>query len=167
MPDFFSHVAVAYVVLQITAWRVRWLDTPLIVVGLAGALVPDAVKIGLLVPSYEVAAALGRPFSWSPLHRLGGAVVTAAIASLLVERDQRRVVFGLLVFGLLSHLALDALLARPGPYTYDMLYPLTDWPVPFLDLDLYLSSDYWPSVASGAAAAAVFALTRYTALGDD
>jgi len=160
MPDFMTHVLVAYVALQVSAWRVDWLTRPRIVTGMAGALVPDLVKIKLLVPSYRVESALSVAFSWAPLHRLGGALLTAAILSLFVERSERRVVFLLLVGGLLSHLLLDAFLLRPVPYTYDLLYPLTHWRAPIFDLDLYLSSDYWPSIATGAVALVVFGVTR-------
>lgn len=159
MPDFLSHVLFMYIVLQITGWRFEWLDRPLIVVGMAGALIPDAVKIILIIPSYQIEAILGAPFSWAPLHRLGGSLATAFIASLLVDSKERRTVLGLLVVGLLSHLVLDALLARPGPNTYDMLYPLTYWKVPILDFDLYLSSDYWPSAVTGTGALIVYVMT--------
>lgn len=160
MPDFMTHILVAYVALQVSAWRFEWLTRPRIVTGMAGALIPDLVKIKLLIPAYQVESALGVAFSWEPLHRLGGALLTAAILSLFVEESERRVVFLLLVGGLLSHLLLDAFLLRPVPYTYDLLYPLTHWRAPIFDLDLYLSSDYWPSVAAGAAALAVFGVTR-------
>lgn len=160
MPDFMTHVLVVYVVLQVAAWRVPWLTRPRIVTGMAGALIPDLVKIKLFLPAYRVEQVLGTPFSWAPLHRFGGALLTAAILSLLVERTERRGVFLLLVGGFLSHLLLDAFLLRPVPYAYDLLYPLTHWRAPIFDLDLYLSSDFWPSIVSGAVALVVFGITR-------
>ncbi|WP_136717196.1 metal-dependent hydrolase [Halorientalis salina] len=160
MPDFLTHVLAVYVVLQVSAWRIDWLTRPRIVTGMAGALIPDLVKIKLFVPAYRVEPLLGVPFSWEPLHRLGGALLTALVLSLLVEASERRGVFLLLVGGLLSHLLLDAFLLRPVPYTYDLLYPLTHWRAPIFDLDLYLSSDYWPSMVTGTVALLVFGVTR-------
>lgn len=161
MPDFLTHVLAMYIVLRLAALKISWLDRPYIVAGMAGALIPDAVKITLLVPGYLVEAWLGVPFSWAPLHRLGGALLTAAIASLLVEAAHRRRVFGLFVVGLCSHLVLDTFLTRPGPYTYDMLYPLTYWRVPWLDFNLYLSSDVWPAAVAIVAAAVVALGSRW------
>ena len=51
MPDFMTHVLVVYVALQVSAWRIDWLTRPRIVTGMAGALIPDLVKIKLLLPS--------------------------------------------------------------------------------------------------------------------
>lgn len=159
MPDLLTHVLFVYIVLQLAAWWTDWLTPGRIVVGMAGGTIPDVVKIKLLVPPNQVEAVLGLPFSWVPLHRLGGAVVTAVVLSLLVSARERRGAFVLLVAGLTTHLFIDAFLASPGPYTYDILYPLTHWKMSVLDYDLYLSSDYWPSLASGVVALTLLGIT--------
>lgn len=161
MPDLLSHVLVAYVVVQVLAWRVDRLSKPHAVVAMAGALLPDLVKVTMFVPPSEVASLLGVAFSWLPLHRLGGIVAVAGILAGFVESRARGTVFVLLLGGAAIHLLLDLFLARPGPWTYDLLYPLTRWRAPVLGLDLYHSFDRWPSLASGALAAAVALLTRY------
>lgn len=158
MPDFLTHVLVMYIGLAIASWRVGWLDRPYIVVGMAGGLIPDVVKITLLVPAAQVEAILGIPFAWAPLARLGGSLVTAAVASLLVTTAHRRRVFGLLVVGVGVHLALDGVLARPGPASYDMFYPLTYWAPPLPDV--YLSSDVWPSITASILAVLTYVVGR-------
>lgn len=160
MPDFLTHVLVTYVLLTVVSWRVDWLTEAYVAVGMAGALIPDLKKITLVVPDYRVEALLGVPFGWTPLHRFGGVILTAALLSLFAESEGRRGVFALLVGAALLHLVLDAFLIRPGPTTYNLLYPLTEWRFPVLDVDLYLSSDYWPSVMSALAAVVVLIADR-------
>jgi hypothetical protein len=51
---------------------------------MAGAFIPDIVKIQLILPSATVEAALGIPFSWFPIHRLGGTAIRLLIGAVLV-----------------------------------------------------------------------------------
>jgi len=58
MPDLLAHAFLAYAILRILSWRYDWLTTPYVTAGMAGALIPDIVKIRLLLPSATVEAAI-------------------------------------------------------------------------------------------------------------
>ena len=81
MPDLLAHAFLSYAILRILSWRYDWLTTPCVTAGVAGAFIPVIVKIRLLLPSATVQAALGIPFSWSPIHRLGGTAICILIGA--------------------------------------------------------------------------------------
>jgi hypothetical protein len=72
MPDVLTHVLVGYVVGSLLAARREGGGPADVTLVMAGALSPDFVKIKLLVPDVVVGSALGVPFSWAPLHAIGG-----------------------------------------------------------------------------------------------
>lgn len=142
MTDLLTHVLAAYVVLTVLARRSDRFERRLVPVGMAGALLPDLAKVNLVVPSGVVEGLVGVPFSWLPLHRLGGLVAVAGCLAVFFERSERRVAFAVLVAGGLSHLVLDALIKRANGLTPPYLYPASWWRPPAGNL--YLSSDRWP-----------------------
>jgi hypothetical protein len=159
MPDVLTHVLVGYVVGSLLAARYDRVGPAAVTLVMAGALSPDFVKIKLLVPSPYVEAALGVPFSWAPLHAVGGTVVVALGSGLLVARQHRRQTVGLVALGAATHLFLDGLLVKPSGYAGQFLLPVSTYRAPAGML--YLSSDRWPTAVAAAAAAVVWAWTRY------
>jgi len=63
MPDLLAHAFLAYAILRALSWRYDWLRTPYVTAGMAGAFIPDIVKIQLILPSATVEAAFGTPTS--------------------------------------------------------------------------------------------------------
>lgn len=146
MPDVLTHVLVGYILGMLVSFRLRWLTPQYVTVVMLGAVVPDLTKVKLLVPSAQVELWLGIPFDWFAIHTLGGALVAVAIGALWTTDAHRRRVFGLLAFGAISHLTLDALLTNASGYSYAVFFPFStiNPPTP----GLFLSSDRWPATVS-------------------
>ena len=127
---------------------------------MAGAFVPDLVKVKLLVPPWEVAAVLGRPFSWDPLHYLGGVVLSVLVGGLVVAPGNRRRVrtLSVLSLGAASHLFLDALLRTATGRSFPVFWPLSAWrpPAP----GLYLSTEPGPTLLFAVVALVVWYVDR-------
>jgi len=165
MPDVLTHVLVGYslgTLLRLSNDRLRPAHVTLVMLG---ALSPDLVKVRILLPSAAVDALLAVPFSWDPLHTLGGSVLVGGLGALLVGPDQRRTVLALLAVGAVSHHALDLLLLKASGYAYPVFWPLTQYHPPAGGL--YLSSDRWPAVAAGGVAAVLWAVARTRARATD
>lgn len=164
MPDVLTHVLVGYVLATLLSFRLEWLTPRYVTVVMLGAIVPDLTKIKLLVPSSLVESWLGIPFDWFAIHTLGGALVAIAVGALLTSTPHRRRVFGLLLLGACSHLALDALLVSASGYSYAVFFPFSTYhpPTP----GLFHSSDRWPAAVSALGAGAVWWLRYRSALGD-
>jgi len=158
MPDLLAHALIAYVVCTALSWRYEWLTPAYVTAGMAGAFIPDMMKVVLLVPDAAVEAALGLPFSWSGIHTAGGAAVAVLIgAAVVVPRERRRVGL-LLAVGAASHLLADAVLLTPSGRSYDVVWPLLRYnpPTP----GLYLSTRPEPTIVAGAVAVVVWLATR-------
>lgn len=159
MADLLSHLLVAFALLTIASWRVGWLTRRWVVVGTGGAAIPDLVKVGILLDADTVAAALGIPFSYTPLSTLGGVLIVAGLITLAFERDRWRRVYGLVVTGGVLSLVGDGLRAYADGRASAYLYPLSNWrpPTP----SLYVSSDPRVLVAAVGLATVVVAVDRY------
>jgi hypothetical protein len=158
MPDLLAHALVAYALGTGLSWRYEWLTPPYVTALMAGAFVPDMVKVRLLVSSLRVEQVLGAPFSWEPLHFGGGVALSVLVGVLLTApRLQRRIAL-LLGLGAGSHLFLDALLRTLSGYSYSVFWPATLYQPP--TPGLYLSTDPWPTVVAGLLAASVFVATK-------
>lgn len=142
MAELLTHVLVAYVVATVLSWRYESITTALVTAMMAGALFPDLRKIYLVVPGEAITATLGVPFSWAPLHRLGGLVVCLLLAVVLVGRPQRRLTVALLSVGAFSHVFLDGLLYQVDGRVFRFFWPLTTYGIPFQGW--YKSFDLWP-----------------------
>jgi hypothetical protein len=160
MPDLLAHALAAYALGTALSWRYGWLTSAYVTVTMAGAFVPDLVKVRLVVHQSAVAELLGRPFSWDPLHYLGGVVLSVLVGVLLVAPGGRRRarVLALLSAGAATHLFLDALLRTPSGRAYAVFWPLTELrpPTP----GLYLSTEPWPTFFFGLVALAVWYVDR-------
>ena len=158
MPDLLSHAFIAFTLCTLLGLRYPWLTHQYVTVGMAGAFIPDIMKVYLLVDSATVGNLLGVPFDWSAIHTLGGATVAVLIGVTIVPSDERRRVAGLLVLGAASHLVADALLLKASGHSYPVLWPLTGYypPTP----GVYHSTDPWMSVVTGGLALASWLLVR-------
>jgi hypothetical protein len=158
MPDLLAHALLAYAVCTVLSWRYGWLTPAYVTAGMAGAFIPDMMKIQLLVPDAAVEAILGSPFSWSGIHTAGGALVAVLLGAAVVAPRERRRVGTLLAVGAGSHLLADAFLLTPSGRSYEVLWPLLRYnpPTP----GLYLSTRPEPTVVAGVVAAAVWLGTR-------
>jgi len=159
MPDVLTHVLVGYVVGSLLAAARDDVGPAAVTLVMAGALSPDFVKIKLLVPGVAVEAALGLPFSWAPLHAVGGTIIVALLSGLLVGPGHRRLTVALVALGAATHLALDSLLITPTGFAAQFLVPFSTYRAPAGML--YLSSDRWPAAVAAVAAASVRAFRRY------
>lgn len=154
MPDVLTHVLIGYVLGMALAVRYKWVRAPHVTLVMLGALSPDFVKVALVVPGVTVESILGLPFSWLPLHTLGGNLVVIAVAALLVSPEYRKRAFLLMALGAASHHALDLLLLNASGYAYPVLWPLTEYHPPAGML--YSSYDRWPVVVAAAIAVVVW-----------
>lgn len=157
MADALTHVLVAYVVFTALSWRVEWLSPRWVAVAMVGAMLPDLNRIRMLIDEEWIETTVGIPFDWGAIHTLGGLIVLSGIGALCFsESRQRRIAFGTLIGGGLTHLALDAVKAWADGFDGVSLYPLSWWrnPTP----GWYVSADRWVLAAALALALVVFVI---------
>ncbi|WP_136716865.1 hypothetical protein [Halorientalis salina] len=156
MAELLTHVLVAYVLLTVGSWQIDGLTPRWVPIGMAGAAIPDLVKVGILVDERTVEALLGFPFSYGPISTIGGVVVIAAGITLCFTEDRPRV-FGLLVAGGTLSLVLDGLRMYADGQASFWLYPIW-WrpPTP----SLYVTSDPRVTAVAVVVAAGVFLADR-------
>ncbi len=158
MADVFTHAIVGYIIGVTLSWRYQWIRPAHVTLVVIGAIMPDFVKINLVLPDEAVATMLGIPFSWSPLHTLGGTVLLALLCALVLAPEYRKQAVALLLIGAASHHALDMMLVNASGYSYDVLWPLSSYRPP--SPNLYLSTDRWPAIVASVIAVGVWYL-RY------
>lgn len=137
MADLLTHVLVPFVLLTPVSWFVPAIDRRWIVVGMAGAAIPDLVKISIVLPDTVVESILGLPFSYAPISSLAGLLVIGGAIAVLFENRARRA-FGYIVFGGVTSLLLDGMRVFADGQAGFYLYPIW-WrpPTP----SLYVTSD--------------------------
>ncbi len=156
--DVLTHVIVGYVIGTLLSIRYERLRRAHVTLVMVGALSPDFTKIDLVLPDEFVGYLLGIPFSWAPLHVLGGTIVVTLFGSLLFAPEYRRDIIVLVAIGAASHHVLDLALMTPTGYSYAVFWPLTEYRLP--SGGLYMSSDRWPALVSGLCAVLVWAVER-------
>lgn len=104
MPDWITHIAVAYTVCAILSIRYREFNTPNTVLVLVGAVLPDFIKASLI---FEFLGYNVWDYLW-PIHLPVGSFILAGIISLLFQ--DKRAAFLFLSLGVVVHFALDLLL---------------------------------------------------------
>lgn len=161
MPDLLTHVLVGYSIGTLLAVRFERIRPAQVSLVMAGALSPDLAKIRLFVPAEVVSAVTGVPFSWAPLHTLGGTLLVVPLGALLVAPEHRRRAIALIAVGAASHHLLDLALLTATGESYAVFFPVSAYRFPALDL--YLSTDRWPALVAGTAAAALWGVRRYDA----
>ncbi len=157
--DVLTHVLVGYVLGMVLAFRYDWMRAAHVTIVMVGALAPDFVKAEIFLPDGLMQYLLGIPFSWAPLHTLGGTILLGLLTALLLAPEYRRQAFALFLLGAASHHVLDIALMNATGRSYAVFWPFLDYRPPAGGL--YLSSDRWPAVVSGLASVAVWALHRY------
>jgi hypothetical protein len=158
MADLLTHILVPYVLLTPASWQFEWLTKRWIVIGMAGAAIPDLVKVGIVLDATVVESVLGVPFSYSPISSVGGVLCIAGAIAIFFE-NQRRRVFLLLLFGGFTSLVVDGLRVFADGRSGFWLYPFTWWrpPTP----SLYVTSDYRVLVVAILISTVVFVLDRW------
>ncbi|MFC6719908.1 metal-dependent hydrolase [Natrialbaceae archaeon GCM10025810] len=154
MADVLTHVLVGFIIGVGLSFRIDWLGPEHVTLVMVGALSPDLMKLALFLPDTTVSRLLGVPFSWSPLHTLGGSVLVILLGSLLLAPPYRKWSIVLLALGAVSHHVLDLALLTPTGSSYAVFWPLWDSRPPAGGL--YVSSDRWPALGAGLVAAVVW-----------
>ncbi|RAW44738.1 metal-dependent hydrolase [Halorubrum sp. 48-1-W] len=158
MADLFTHVLIGYALGVALSWRYEWISYPFVTAVMIGSTLPDLNRIVLVVPEETMAALLGLPFTWSPLHRVGGTLVVVCIGALVVPSAYRRVVFALLSVGAGSHYVVDLLLYKPSGVTSPLFWPFVTHGLAVEGF--YLSTDRWPVVVAAVLAGLVWVVDR-------
>ncbi|NGM71382.1 metal-dependent hydrolase [Natronolimnobius sp. AArcel1] len=144
MADVFTHALTGFIIGVSLSWWVDWMCPAHISLVVLGAIAPDFVKINLVISDATVATTLGIPFSWSPLHTLGGSVIMALLCALVLAPQYRTQAIALFLIGATSHHVLDMALVNASGYSYAVLWPLSNYHPP--SPNLYRSSDRWPAL---------------------
>lgn len=156
MPDLLTHVLLVYAILTPLTWSDQGIAPRHVGVAVIGAVIPDLAKIGLVLNPGVIESLLGVPFSWLPIHRLGGAILMVGMFALLFESSERPRVAAFALFGALTQFPLDGLIRRANDLSPPYLYPVTWWQPPAGNF--YLSSDLWPVIPALALAIVVWRL---------
>lgn len=158
MPDLFAHVCIAYSLCRLLSWRLDWLDTQYVTLGMVGAFIPDLVKIQLVLPSWKVTRLLGVPFEWGSLTTGGGVFLSMLIGVVLLAETERWRGGTLLAIGAVSHLVADGLLLTPSGRTVQLFWPVSQYTLP--SPGLYLSTQPEPTLVAGSIALAIWLVDR-------
>ncbi len=134
MPDWLTHILAAWIICKLLRIKFRAFDSKNTAIVMAGALIPDIVKVGLLFDF------LGMDV-WdfiAPFHTPVGSILSAALFSLLFEFEERKRIFSLLILGASTHLALDFLLMHVSGGML-MLFPFSwhGWQLRVIQCDNY------------------------------
>ena len=143
MTDLLTHVLIAFAVGQLIASVYPWVTRSYRTAILTGALIPEMVKIGLIIPGATMTTLLGMKFSWNPLASIYGVTISILIGTLIVVPDARRRIFLTLAVGVLTHIVLDIFVVQPAPTIGFLLWPVPEVEVRLLNIDLYRSTDWW------------------------
>lgn len=118
MPDWITHVLVAWTLTTILGFRFKEFSQPNSAIVILGALIPDIVKINILLwqlrlTYYDIFIA--------PIHLPVSSLLIAGLITLFFEK--KRLILSLLGMGILTHYLLDLLLFGGG---MELIYPLSD-----------------------------------------
>lgn len=108
MPDWITHIAVAYTVCTIIGFKYKQFNPSNTAIAMVGALVPDIFKIGIIFEFLGLSI-----YDYlTPLHLPVGSLIMGGIISLFFQ--EKKTVFLFLVIGIITHYALDLLLISLG-----------------------------------------------------
>lgn len=149
MPDWITHIAVAYTVCTIIGFKFKQFNNSNTVIAMIGALVPDIFKIGIIIEF------LGSSIYdyLTPLHLPVGSLIMGGIISLFFQ--EKKTVFLFLVIGIITHYALDLLLISLGN-GITLFFPFY-WGQ--YQLELVPNDDYKISILAVAVAVVVYLIS--------
>ncbi len=144
MADLLTHLIVGYSIGTILSWRYEKIKAPHITAIMFGTILPDLVRIHLLIDPVWVENIMNIPFSWTPIHTLGGVLLITWMGFLFTQRRHSKIVLILVGIGGATHLLLDSFLRTASGHAYAVLWPfLGSHPaVP----GFYVSPDVWPAL---------------------
>jgi hypothetical protein len=116
MPDWTTHVLVAWSLATILGFRFKQFSQNNVAIVMLGALIPDIYKVTLVLESFGINIQ-GLLF---PIHLPFGSLLIAAIISLFFI--EKRLIFLFLAIGIGTHYALDLLLFSGG---MEIFYPFS------------------------------------------
>jgi hypothetical protein len=116
MPDWITHVLVAWSLATILGFRFKQFSQNNVAIVMLGALIPDIYKVTLVLESFGINV---QGFL-SPIHLPVGSLLIAAIISLFFI--EKRLIFLFLAIGIGTHYALDLLLFSGG---MEIFYPFS------------------------------------------
>jgi hypothetical protein len=116
MPDWTTHVLVAWSFATILGFRFKQFSQKNVAIVMLGALIPDIYKLNLVLDSFgfNVQSFL------TPIHLPIGSLLIAAIISLFFI--EKRLIFLFLAIGIGTHYVLDLLLFSGG---MEIFYPFS------------------------------------------
>lgn len=152
MPDWLTHILTPWILCQILGMKFKVFDHKNTIVVMVGALIPDIVKVELLLEFFDI----NTRFLY-PLHTPAGSLVLTAVISMMFEKS--RLVFSLLVLGVSTHFALDLLIGHVSGGML-LLFPF-GWEE--YQMGLIQSVDYCVSVVTVLTASAIY-LIKYKIL---
>lgn len=158
MADLLTHSLIAFSIGTVLSWRYEKIDPQFITLLMIGSVLPDLTRIGLILNPSMIENFSGIPFSWEPLHTLGGVIIIISLITLLVDKKVSRYVFSLLSIGALSHLFLDAFLLKASGHSYTLFFPFTSHSPQMPGF--YLSTDVWPAIIAIMTAAAIWVIDK-------
>ena len=144
MPDWITHILVAWMICTILSFKYTQINPAYTVVCMAGALIPDTFKIviplglmGIKIENFLV-----------PMHLPAGSLIVASIFTLFFK-EKKKLVLSLLVLGIATHYALDLLLTNLNggmvmlfPFSWNSwtlnVIPDDDWHITLLTMGLAL-----------------------------
>lgn len=152
MTDLLTHVLIAFAIGQLAASAYPWVTRPYRTAIMTGAVVPEMVKIGLIIPGHTLTAWFGTMFSWNPLASLYGVTLSVLIGTMVVVTGTRRRIFAALAIGVVTHIILDIFVVQPAPTIGLLVWPVPEVEIRLFDIDLYRSTDWWLPILGAAIA---------------
>jgi len=150
MPDWVTHIAVAYILCTIIGFKYRQFNTSNTVLAMVGAVLPDVVKLGLVGEflGYEVWDQI-----WA-VHLPLGTLIIAGMVSLFFQ--DKRTAFLFFVLGAATHYTLDLLLFNVSG-GIALLYPFywEEW-----QLDLFTTENFHVPIVVLAVAVLTYLVSR-------
>lgn len=152
MPDWITHILVAWTSCKILGFKFRGFDNENTVLVMVGSLIPDIFKIYIPLDFFGIYL---QNFIY-PIHLPLGSLIMAALITLLF-RD-KKMVFLFLIFGFFTHYALDSLLTYVSG-GMELLFPFSwaEWQLRIIPVD-----DYNLMILVGIIAFSVYAVLKLT-----
>ena len=108
MPDWITHIAVAWTICTLLGFKYKEFNSSNTVIAMIGSLIPDIYKIGIITEIFGV-----NIYTYiTPLHLPIGSIIIGAIISQFFS--EKKTVFFFLFIGIITHYILDLLLISFG-----------------------------------------------------